>query len=400
VTDVVRAVEARRRIAAAEEDMWGFIRERLHEGHSAAALAHIDLDQTTEQSVIYDNDVEVEVEFRRPGDQTVSSARLTLTDALRLVLTDGVEITEIGSTRPRPVVFFAVAKIVTDSSLAIASVRDLRGFGRLVASTAPAPEGSNARTFGSWYQGFCQNSGVQGVNERREDAVEHLRSEYPAGPGFGGAAAIIRGVRADAILTYNERIPPGHEWMVLTRMGDTRVETVSPLPTGKRPRIADVITDALSIEAYGATRKHLPRARGWEQRYEPVPEPDMTAQQRTHGLNVGDESVIGRRPWRAEIMGEWTLLQASADPTGDIATGLVDGRLTIPGTLVAGLPSTGLIDEWRDLGLTERQARVLFADQLGFTDAQIADFLKIARSTVANTLVKARKKISKISKSA
>lgn len=382
------AVEAQERVLEAEEGMWAFLRECIGSGHSAAALMSLNLDQPWPMDVLYDDEVEVEVQFRQAGGAEVSLARLKLIDALRLAVRDGVTIGGIGAPSPRSPAFFAVAAALSGSTKDVVMLRDLRGFGRLSMSSAPPPPGTDAPTFGDWYQHWAERSGVGQVNARRKEAIRHLQGEYG-----DAAGAIVTGARQDAIASHTEQYPPGHEWLIARHMSDgSRTEVARiPVPKDSEKSIAESVLDTLSTEAFGAPRRSLPRAQDWEKRLEDEPEPFDTAA--THRSMTSDDTALGQRSWNAEIMSEWTLLQSSEDPTGEIAGGAVDGRLTIPGALMAGLPTTGLFDEWRDAGLTDRQAKVLFAHQLGCTDAQIANMLKIARSTVANTLAAGRKKI-------
>jgi DNA-binding CsgD family transcriptional regulator len=391
----------------AEDGMWRFLRDRIADGHSAAALTVLNLDQPWPLNVLYDDEVEVEVCFRQ-GDSEPSLGRLKFPDAVRLVKTGG-SILDIGAPTPRSPSFLAIARVDSESFTHVALVRDLRGLGRMAMSPAPPPYDTSHPTFGDWYQQWAQHSGVPQLNERRTEAIKHLYQEYPnkiedspCGPIGVSGKEMAAWATIDAIAEHTERIPPGHEWLIIEqpRWWDHPArEWRSAGPQFSKKTIAESIVDAVSIEAYGATRRSLPSARGWEDRYvdEPdQPESETKEPKRYPGVVYGDtqDEAISRRPWSAEIMGQWTLTQGSPDPTGELASGLMDGRLTIAGALMAGIGSSGLIGEWRDAGLTDRQAQVLFATQMGFTDREIGNMLKRSPSTVRNALAKAREKIS------
>jgi DNA-binding CsgD family transcriptional regulator len=87
------------------------------------------------------------------------------------------------------------------------------------------------------------------------------------------------------------------------------------------------------------------------------------------------------------------------DTTGDTAVALALGLLPLP-TAATWWPtveqaSAALIERLLSAGLTRRQATVLLSTQAGYTAAEIAEALHVARSTVAAHLSAARKILKK-----
>ncbi len=375
------------RIATAEDDVWALLRERILSGHSAAALVADDVDQPCD--VLADERVAVELVFRA-GDNQESTTVLPLTEALRVGISTEAEIVSVGAPTPRPAYFFASAIMVRDGQLgAIISLRDLRGFGKLAGS--PSYIDGDEASFGAWFRKRAARSGVCHVNGRRTVAIDHLRREY-------GHDAIVLGVDVEALATYSERWPVGHEWAISVRGDDGQFVTIAtgpPIPDKVPPGPADYMMDMLSIEAFGATRRHLPRAQQWEQRLIEGSDEDMVEGGKVPmPPGVSYETDIERElPWNARLLGQWTLAQGGADPTGEAATSIQD----VPAMLAADRDPAELWTVWRAAGLTLRQATVLAMSQSGSSIAEIANHLRIAKSTVSNHLAAARKKISDFS---
>jgi DNA-binding CsgD family transcriptional regulator len=87
------------------------------------------------------------------------------------------------------------------------------------------------------------------------------------------------------------------------------------------------------------------------------------------------------------------------DITGDTAVALVLGLLPLPvaATWWPTVEQAGaeLLTRLLDAGLTERQSVVLLGTQAGYTAAEVAEALHIARSTVAAHLSAGRKILKK-----
>jgi DNA-binding CsgD family transcriptional regulator len=363
--------EALARVDAEEERRWNFLRAQLRDGHTSAAIVHDGLGEFSPDVVHHDAAVEVEVVFTAAAGAEPSLTRLDLASAVRLAAS-GATIHELGAPRPRPPSFYAMASVRDCGRAAL--VRDLRGFGRMAMADEP---------FGKWYRNYAQHSGVDRVNERRMDAVRQLWDQH----GEKEARIVLLNTVALAMADHTERYPPAHDWVIAGQW--------SPVLT-PGPNIADAIVDALSVEAYGASRRHLPRARGWELRLSDEDAPafrndqaEDSGAQREKGVIREDEHP----PIAAQVMSDWTVMQTSERPTEVTAIALVDGTITVGGALAAGLSAADLLRAWRRRGLTPRQAQVLLADQLGLTAQETGDALKLARSTVAATKAAAKRKL-------
>ena len=120
-----------------------------------------------------------------------------------------------------------------------------------------------------------------------------------------------------------------------------------------------------------------------------------------------------------QLLGAWTLRQRGHDPTGSAAQRGVDGLAGVAELLAeqdtalylprstpaaprafldeAAFTGTNAVaairDEWCERGLTRRQAEILILHESGFTQEELAAEYRIARSTVANTVATARRKL-------
>jgi hypothetical protein len=369
--------------------------------HSATAMLWTDPDQE-HRRILHDADAMCSVRFSRGSD--LAEAVIPLTDVGRLIA-EGATIHGVAAPRDVPAVAWtAVAWPSYRSASAAVVARDFGGLGRLACSRAPASEAPilakrrfevNRRLFGSYFQSWSERSGEEAVNRRRYDAIKHLTREWGNEPPDRLAGRIVTGIRVQEIIEFYADLLPA-DWVISTPDGKTMR---SDPAAGISRSLADRIVDALSREAYGATGPALPRARDWAQRYEIAPAPKVTTRDGKvrRFPNVVYEDTEGEaltnRPSKAHMTGDWTIRQMGPDPTGTIGSALADGTIGLAAALAAGIPTASLVARWLAAGLSDRQVQVLLATQMGATQEEIGQALRIARSTVATTASTARRKI-------
>ncbi len=356
------------------------IRQIAERRHSAAALTLADPDRLA-WSWAYDYDVEAEVLFTSRADGEPSTARIPLEAVPRLVHA-GATLVSVGAPT-RPISWLAVGVHWLSRSAVV--VRDQSGAGQLAASRAPFEGG----TFGEWFQRWAERSGVPQVNARRRAAIEQLERDY----GGGLAERIAVGARTEAILAHAaEALAP--EWAILRPDGSV----LSSTPTTVAKRLSDRVVDALSVEAFGATRPDLPAAQAWRTRWtEGGPDPeklDYEGKPRREPSLVyedDDGEAAGLRPWRAQLVGEWTLRQLSPDPTGITASALADRRIGPSAAAAAGIDAAAVVAAWRAAGLTERQVLCLFLRDADHTLTEIGNLIGRHHGVVSREIEAAQK---------
>ena len=426
---------------------------------ASAAIAAIDRDLKT-NDVILDDNARVVVTFYLKGE-VVEPQEMPLAAFGRWF----AAMTDAGIIDVRPVVppssLAAYGKGVTADYEA--AVWDARGAALLLlpprravlgAFTTRSPEGSRLR------------DAITAVS-RLEDT--HPDFERPPTDGATIAAgACYQVLHAEAIEPATVGDPVGWWWVAEAEPFVPIAQGLLPPPEGpsRSERMKSAITAGVSQEAYFLTRPEyagsrerqsplyadaLPAGRAWspaalrERKRRRV-----NLERKTYtldeylALSLDDLLILnlteyGRVGWQHEISTGTTTKRfvtryrggsqqiRFADPTGDIAVGLLSATLSLPtaalrwttagmsfdrpfarGDEVRGVPTIMawtrqlpaewattagevLMDRLLNVGLTERQAVVLLNDQAGWTAAEIAEVLKIARSTVAAHLGAARK---------
>ena len=378
--------DPRARVAEYESALLDEITRRILGGNVAVGLAVADPDHHVGEAdvlsgwnVSTDDAVEAAVTI---GDDTEERTfRAPLTDVPRLA--EGGVLRDVRSPGKTPV-WLATA---VDPDGRVITVRDAGGIGHLAASRAPGPDG---KSLGAFAARFWTRSGVPAVNERRADAVQALVAEYGNAPPDRRASRIVLGARLEAAITYFAAAPS--VWVVLRPDAGT-IEAPEP---AHRRSVADAIVAALSTEAFGASRRSLPAARGWEVKWAETYDTDTEG--RPYPAIVYEADLAGNamagavtgRATDAQLVSTWTLVQSGPDPTGTVAAAAVDGTLSVAGDADAAAES---VAAWRRAGLTERQIVCLGMYQLGFSTREIGAAVQRHRSVVSRELRAARRRL-------
>ncbi|MGO8870564.1 MAG: hypothetical protein ACLQPH_04025 [Acidimicrobiales bacterium] len=384
------AVEApmAERMGQFEDGIYSDLRDYLKQGHRAVSVSMRDLDGLEKWDLAFDADALATVRIVIDGQPTVAVLPLgevgrTVDAAVRAGATEIL----IGGPTPQPVIWFGAAS--GDGYSVLAS--DPSGAGQLAGAIAPGPKG---RSFGDWLQRYAERSGVPQVNQHRERAVDHLKDEYRNAPDT--ATAIVESIRYVTIVDWFSMCATPI-WRI-SRMGEQlSVPAELRLPEGT---VADRIVHEISVEAYGASDPALPTAVDWSQRYT-TDAPDPRRPRPPNVIYEVDDAdaLLERSFGPAQVSSDWSIQHLAPDPTGELVAGVMSLAAPLRASLSDNLDTRRQIAEWRKAGLTDRQLAILFADEIGATDVEIGNALKIARSTVANTLRVARRKIRDFSES-
>jgi hypothetical protein len=357
----------------------------LSNGHKAVTIAMDDHFRLVEVGL--DGDALAAVTFTAKGTESKAVVALS-DDGLGRLLAEGAQVVEIGAP-PSSVdpMWWGVGW----GSTYVVVVHDKRRFGHLSASRLMT-RGRDRRTAGAILQHYYERSGVDQVNERRRDVMRQLYREYGNERPDLLAEKIAMGARVEAIISWHmDYIVP--EWQI--RGNDGGLISASSPQLEPDKRTADYVIDYLSTEVYGGTRVTLPCSQGWQTRLV------SDSQSNDHGATHNTRSHVhehltpaGRTDnHKPRLMSRWTLKQRGDDATAELAAALADGTLPIPVALADGHGAAYVVDIWRSIGLGKRQIQVMLLTELGYTETEIGDVLKIAKSTVRNTRAAARKKI-------
>ena len=308
------------RIASTENAILSDLVAQIRAGHTAAARywddEHSEPDWR-DWHLAHDDEVEAQVTFSRNGSRR--DAKLPLRDVGRLIEA-GTEIEAVEAPYPKPIVWFAVAAAQGAAIVA----QDHGGFGRMVTSRIPTPDGS----FGRWMAGYASRSGVPQVNHRRQLAQDQLRKEY----GTKRGSDLVENIVAGEVVSWFAASEP----LFVVRSRDQIVSQSGTIK--RRQAVADVIAKALSLEAFGVTEPQLPSAR---HRHESLEQP-------------GDSPFPGTGRITA---GDWTTSQLAHDSVGVIASGIVDG--TANASYISGMTGNvdSLLESWEKAGLRGARCR-------------------------------------------
>jgi len=148
---------------------------------------------------------------------------------------------------------------------------------------------------------------------------------------------------------------------------------------------------AAAVEAWGTTKPGALSSNVWLQSIEALdtergsfPSPSFERPRRAPEPHELKPRPSDQREW--------------SDDTGEIATALADGTLSIPRAMAEVWPSTGaseLIGRWVAAGLDERSVKVMFLHELGFSNREVGDFVGRHHGTVARILRAAQKILEK-----
>lgn len=383
--------------AALFEDI--FPRESTSPTHQAAARVVTD-PHSLQQDRLHDHAVEVEVIRRRkdwkPGEEDGRPVRLPLADIWTHL--ERFDTLEIGAPRSpqRPVVFDAVAMTFGPTGIYAAICWDWRGAGAMAVSKYVLRSGPYAgKQFGDVLVRHAKRSGVQGAKERLEMAVDHLNTQYGKSssnkdlvPGYRVAeqaalVAIFEHFTSGAIGCF----PSVHGWFIYRAFPDPAMLASVPIPeTEKDPAgvLADKIGSAVAVEAWGATHADAAKARQWEtplpkkprKSGNEDPEDDDFADIEAVEANDNASYFLAGNRWPAVDSVAVRLAEDAAWPSDLV-------NLACDGYPVAELVKHG--EGFREhYSLTEREHRVLFLDDAGYSVKEIAEELGVSLQTIYN----------------
>ena len=312
----------------------------------------------------YDDDVRLMVDYRLAGEESTVPIRL---DRLwRLASAPGVEILSV-RTEEIPAWFVAASDVVAGETRYRATVEDARGIGAALWTRDMADLLRLVR------------AAVKRQPEARNRAKD-ARKEILRRSGHGELDPTTQYEQTErfALADYlthpkPDNGPPPTSWIVLAQPLDCSSDPVVVTCSSWRAsaerlsRLATQDVDALSVEAFGATKRTTLKARQWasfpaisrgDDEVEPID-------------GIGGVEIALRRgtdpDHRRTRKTGWI-----SDPTGETAVRRV------------------LVEHAK---LTDRQMAVVLLVAAGHSHAEVGDQLKIARSTVSNTLTVARKKV-------
>ncbi len=384
------------------DDAWLWMMSEIDLGHEAAGVLFDDL-RTLRPRPIYDSAVEAAVTFKpSPDEDRTATAVLPLADVWRLEL-DGAFVVDVRAPSPPPIALLALGRAELVARRGLIALADHRGIGTLALSDVPYGKG----TVGAHVTNWSERSGVPQVNERREAAVHELRQQHAKHPREF-KRKLVHGIVATEIISYWRELPcgPGFSWMVYEDDGTEIVEFDTE--TIKLKRVADRIVDALSVEAYGATRPDLRSAQAWETGWNDDPPRDATGEiisEPGRETYPGARDDLGRKvdfdQWANQheqrnnsLIGNFNLMHLGPDFVGDLAAELTDGT----GGLAQfwALYSSWyeeLVDYW---GLAPREAKMLVDSVTKrLSVGEIGHLCGIDPRIVAQILKRARQKCTR-----
>ncbi|MCU1490251.1 MAG: hypothetical protein JWM85_1656 [Acidimicrobiaceae bacterium] len=307
----------------------------------------------------------------------------------------GVPIVDVSAPDPRPFLFVALSVILDNNGFpCTAVVVDRRGQGRWALEDDD-------------YLQYARRTGVQEVYDRLEAAVTELFSQW--GNDRHLAEDTVRTIAALAVVEYTNGLKPGvaNFWRVQD-MADRRVGSQPVEPSGSS---AETIADALSMEAYGAKRPHLPSAIVGSSYSETEVVTDKQGLYLVDG-NVANPDDVQRasvavKAWHP--MSDFTRSQVAPDPTGDLAILLASGGgLELLSALYDDDELKG--EEWQERvatrtsdrlhelidhgGLTRDQAKAFVLAEMGLSQRQVAERLGKDPSTISRTLRRAAERLA------